>query len=216
MRLLALGIATLALTTSLASAQSDTAGSLAPGATRSESLISDTVSSISESESPISDSISAMEGAPQEMQQAQEDMSNADSAQVESIEGISVTETEKEITIDLSSDILFDFNKWSIRSDASRALAAAEKILRKHPKAHINLEGHTDSVGSDRYNKDLSMKRALSVREWFIENGDIPARRFKPIGLGETRPVAPNAHPDGSDNPEGRQKNRRVTIVVQK
>ena len=93
---------------------------------------------------------------------------------------------------------------------------AVEKILSQHPKAGVTLEGHTDSVGSDQYNKDLSMKRALSVREWFIENSDVPARRFKPVGLGESRPVAANMNRDGSDNPDGRQKNRRVTIVVQK
>jgi outer membrane protein OmpA-like peptidoglycan-associated protein len=216
MRLSALSLVILALTTSLASAESDAPVTLPQNAARSELAISESVLSISEETSVISESIAALEGASQDLQQARNDVTANDASQLESIEGISVTETEKEITIDLSSDILFDFNKWSIRADASKALTAVEKVLSKHPKADINLEGHTDSVGSDRYNKELSMKRALSVREWFIENGDIPARRFKPIGLGETRPAAPNAHPDGSDNPEGRQKNRRVTIVVQK
>jgi outer membrane protein OmpA-like peptidoglycan-associated protein len=209
MRLFALRISAFFLGISLAAAEGEGPGLLPATATRSESTISDSVSSISES-------VTNLQDATQAIEQSNQALSDDDSSQGEPIEGILITETEKEVTIDLSSDILFDFNKWSIRPDASKALTAVETILSKHPKADINLEGHTDSVGSDQYNKDLSMKRALSVREWFIENSDIPARRFKPIGLGEARPVAPNAHPDGSDNPEGRQKNRRVTIVVQK
>jgi len=192
-----------------APAKSETPGALSPNAAASLEALAESVSEISESISTIADSAENMERSDNEV-------TGASASQHEAIEGLVVTETEKEITIDLSSDILFDFNKSSIRSDASRALTAAEKILSKHPNTAINLEGHTDSVGSDQYNKDLSMKRALSVREWFIENSDIPARRFKLFGLGESRPVSPNANPDGSDNPDGRQKNRRVTIVVKK
>lgn len=192
-----------------APAKSETPGALSPNAAASLEAIAESVSEISESISTIADSAENMERSDNEV-------TGASASQDEAIEGLVVKETEKEITIDLSSDILFDFNKSSIRSDASRALTAAEKILSKHPNTAINLEGHTDSVGSDQYNRDLSMKRALSVREWFIENSDIPARRFKLFGLGESRPVSPNANPDGSDNPDGRQKNRRVTIVVKK
>ena len=216
MRLLALGVITVVLGVSLASAQSDAPGPLPPNASRSEAGISQSTASLVASVSVISDSVSDLAGAGVGMNKDDSDLALANNSQDEAIEGIFVKETEKEITIDLSSDILFDFNKWSIRADASRALMAVEKILSQHAKAGVTLEGHTDSVGSDQYNKDLSMKRALSVREWFIENSDVPARRFKPVGLGESRPVAANMNRDGSDNPDGRQKNRRVTIVVQK
>jgi len=209
MRSRALLIAILTCLVVPAPAKSETPGALSPNAAASLEAIAESVSEISESISTIADSAENMERSDNEV-------TGASASQDEAIEGLVVTETEKEITIDLSSDILFDFNKSSIRSDASRALTAAERILSKYPNTAINLEGHTDSVGSDQYNRDLSMKRALSVREWFIENSDIPARRFKFFGLGESRPVSPNANPDGSDNPDGRQKNRRVTIVVKK
>lgn len=209
MRSRALLIAILTCLVVPAPAKSETPGALSPNAAASAEAIAESVSEISESVSTIVDSADNIE-------QSDSGVTEASASQDEAIEGLVVTESEKEITIDLSSDILFDFNKSSIRSDASRALAAAEKILSKHPNTAINLEGHTDSVGSDQYNRDLSMKRASSVREWFIENSDIPARRFKLFGLGESRPVSPNANPDGSDNPDGRQKNRRVTIVVKK
>ena len=77
------------------------------------------------------------------------------------------------------------------------------------------IEGHTDSKGSSEANLALSKKRAESVRNWLVNEKGISAT-ITTEGLGETRPVAPNRNPDGTDNPEGRQKNRRVTITVEK
>ena len=74
------------------------------------------------------------------------------------------------------------------------------------------IEGHTDSKGTDEYNQKLSEARAATVRDWLADKGFVPAAT--PIqGYGEKRPVAPNATPDGKDDPVGRQKNRRVEVV---
>lgn len=78
----------------------------------------------------------------------------------------------------------------------------------------IVIRGHTDSRGSDEQNLRVSKKRADLVADYIIDHG-IDKSRISVIGLGERRPVAPNANLDGSDNPEGRAKNRRVTVEVQ-
>jgi outer membrane protein OmpA-like peptidoglycan-associated protein len=75
------------------------------------------------------------------------------------------------------------------------------------------IEGHTDGKGGDGYNQVLSERRAMSVRTSLTARG-LPAERLNIRGYGKTRPVAENERSDGSDNPEGRQKNRRVEVVV--
>ncbi|MBW1660432.1 MAG: OmpA family protein, partial [Deltaproteobacteria bacterium] len=75
-------------------------------------------------------------------------------------------------------------------------------------------EGHTDSKGSEEYNLALSQRRADSVKVWLIEEGGLKGITIITKGYGESKPVAPNTKPDGSDNPEGRAKNRRVEIYV--
>ncbi len=77
------------------------------------------------------------------------------------------------------------------------------------------MSAHTDSKGSDEYNYTLSDNRARSVREYILSKG-IAAKRIISQGYGETKPVADNANPDGSDNPEGRQLNRRVEFKILK
>jgi len=76
------------------------------------------------------------------------------------------------------------------------------------------VEGHTDAKGTDVYNLGLSNRRARSVRDWFVKQGAVTPRDITTVGLGEGDPVAPNERPDGSDDPEGRQRNRRVEILV--
>ena len=124
-------------------------------------------------------------------------------------------ENDLEIRIQLPADVLFDFDKASIRRDAEEALAKVLVILRAHSKAAIEIEGHTDGKGRPAYNQKLSEGRALSVKAWLVKNG-IAARQIRTKGYGMTKPVAPNTRPDGRDDPGGRQKNRRVEIVVHK
>jgi outer membrane protein OmpA-like peptidoglycan-associated protein len=77
----------------------------------------------------------------------------------------------------------------------------------------ISIEGHTDSRGDDAYNQRLSLARAEAVKAYLVEKG-VAAGRLRTVGLGETRPVAPNANADGSDNEAGRQQNRRVEVIL--
>jgi outer membrane protein OmpA-like peptidoglycan-associated protein len=120
----------------------------------------------------------------------------------------------REIHIELSADVLFDFDKADIRPDAAAALAKAAVVIRAHPGARVRVEGHTDGKGTHAYNLKLSERRAQSVATWLKQREGLGATAFQAQGFGETRPVAPNAKPDGSDDPAGRQQNRRVEIVV--
>jgi outer membrane protein OmpA-like peptidoglycan-associated protein len=89
------------------------------------------------------------------------------------------------------------------------------ELVRDKAAGGVRIEGHTDSVGNDAYNQKLSERRAASVRQWFVRNG-LGGVKFSSQGFGETKPVASNTRPDGSDDPEGRRKNRRVEIVIGK
>ena len=81
---------------------------------------------------------------------------------------------------------------------------------------NVRIEGHTDSIGTDDYNQALSERRAASVRDWLSEHGGLTDAAFTTAGFGSSNPVAPNTNEDGSDNPFGRQQNRRVDIVASK
>lgn len=113
------------------------------------------------------------------------------------------------------ADILFDFDKANIRPDAQVALEQISKsISQRFANPSMQINGHTDAIGSDTYNLGLSQRRAEAVRQWLITNKNMKPNLMTVKGLGETQPVAPNTNPNGSDNPQGRQKNRRVEIVV--
>lgn len=113
----------------------------------------------------------------------------------------------------VGSDALFEFDKATLTSDAEETLQALVPLLAKAGKHPAAIEGHTDSKGSDAYNQTLSEKRALAVKDWLVKRGAVAAAT-PTQGWGERRPVAPNAKPDGSDDPQGRQKNRRVEVVL--
>ena len=133
------------------------------------------------------------------------------SAQGSSLSGM---ETGFNIQINLSSDVLFDFDKAELKPEADADLQKAADIIRQKGQGVILITGHTDSKGSDAYNQRLSLARAQAVKNWFEAKG--LQQNYQLEGLGATRPIAPNTHPDGSDNPEGRAQNRRVEIIVNK
>ncbi len=116
------------------------------------------------------------------------------------------------IVVDLPSDVLFDFDKSDIRADARPVLARLSEALKAMTDAPVTIVGHTDSKGGDAYNQRLSERRSASVKRWLAESG--VKARMKTLGKGESAPVAPNANADGSDNPAGRQKNRRVEFII--
>jgi outer membrane protein OmpA-like peptidoglycan-associated protein len=128
------------------------------------------------------------------------------------VQALQVRETATETRIELPADILFDFDKADIRPAAEAALRQAAEVIRKGARGTVRVEGHTDAKGSPAYNKKLSERRAASVQKWLTEREGLRAR-FAIAGFGAERPVAPNAKPNGADDPEGRQKNRRVEIV---
>ena len=122
--------------------------------------------------------------------------------------------TDREIRIELAADVLFDFDKSDLRAEAVPSLEKVAEVLRSHAGAPVTIEGHTDSKGSDAYNQPLSEKRAQAVREWLVKNGLASAAKITTKGWGKSKPIAPNTRSDGSDDPEGRKKNRRVEITV--
>jgi outer membrane protein OmpA-like peptidoglycan-associated protein len=120
-----------------------------------------------------------------------------------------------ELRFELTADLLFDFDKADLRPEAEGVLRdVVAQIKAKAKRPAVRVEGHTDAKGTDAYNQDLSQRRSASVRGWLVQQGKLAAKSVAAVGLGEKQPVAPNEKPDGSDDPEGRQKNRRVEIVV--
>jgi outer membrane protein OmpA-like peptidoglycan-associated protein len=129
------------------------------------------------------------------------------------IAGSYVTVTGQETRIALPADILFDFNKSDLRPSAADALKRVAAVLRERAKGTVRIEGHTDVMGEPAYNQKLSERRAESVRKWLIEREGLGNVRFTIQGFGASRPKVPNTKPDGSDDPDGRQLNRRVELV---
>lgn len=117
---------------------------------------------------------------------------------------------EKSIVLE---NIYYDFAKWDIRPSAAVELDKLVDILIDNPEISIELSSHTDSVDTDAYNQRLSQRRAESAVNYIIQAGISPTRIIAK-GYGESQPIARNTNPDGTDNPEGRQKNRRTEFKV--
>src|SRR5262245_32403315 len=115
-------------------------------------------------------------------------------------------ETERGLVINIS-DVLFDSGQYTLRPIAREKLARVSGIVLGHPGLRLQAEGHTDSVGADDFNQLLSEKRALSVRDFLVEQG-LPITSLGAHGFGKTMPAASN------DTANGRQRNRRVELVV--
>ena len=126
------------------------------------------------------------------------------------------TETAQSLEVTLPADILFDFDKAEIRPSAQPALKEVADLIREKAHGAVAIQGYTDALGADAYNQKLSERRAASVKTWLSTKEGLPATRFKVAGYGPRNPVAPNKKADGSDDPEGRQLNRRVTLIIQK
>lgn len=105
------------------------------------------------------------------------------------------------------SDVLFKTGSFELLGGARERLAKVSGIVLAYPGLHLDVEGHTDSVGGDEYNLTLSQKRAQAVRDYLVQQG-IPDSTIAARGLGKAGPVASN------DTPEGRQQNRRVELVL--
>jgi outer membrane protein OmpA-like peptidoglycan-associated protein len=115
-------------------------------------------------------------------------------------------ETARGLIINMS-DVLFDSGKYSLKPGAREKLAKVSGIILAHPGLNLQIEGHTDSVGSDDYNQHLSEQRADSVRDYLVAQG-LSGETISAVGLGKVDPVATNS------TAVGRQQNRRVELVV--
>ncbi|MEZ5351853.1 MAG: OmpA family protein [Bryobacteraceae bacterium] len=157
----------------------------------------------------------------QEAEQARADAAKADRARSEAeaerarmrdqlreqLNAVLVTkETARGLIVNMS-DVLFETGKYALRPAAREKLARISGIIAAHPELKLEVEGHTDSVGSESFNQTLSERRAGTVRDYFIANG-VSQTAVTAQGFGESRPVADNR------NAAGRQQNRRVEIVV--
>jgi len=128
----------------------------------------------------------------------------------QAMQALGARESALEVTVSLPTDVLFDFDKAEIRPDAAAALARLATVIRAYPAGRAEIQGHTDAKGNAAYNQLLSERRAEAVKRWLVEREKVAADHLATRGFGKSRPVAEN------DTEAGRQKNRRVEVVVQK
>jgi OmpA-OmpF porin, OOP family len=111
------------------------------------------------------------------------------------------------------NNILYDYNMATLRPESKEELNKLYAIFEQFPNLKVEIRSHTDSVGSHEYNMDLSHRRSQSVVDYLIEIG-FKKYHIRAKGFGKTMPLVPNSNPNGSDNPENRQVNRRTEFVI--
>jgi outer membrane protein OmpA-like peptidoglycan-associated protein len=119
---------------------------------------------------------------------------------------LQTTETARGLIVNMS-DVLFDFNKYTLKPEAREKLAKVSGILLAYPNLKLQVEGYTDNIGTDEYNQKLSEERADSVRDYLVSQS-VADSNVTAAGYGKSDPVA-----DNSTN-AGRAQNRRVELVV--
>jgi outer membrane protein OmpA-like peptidoglycan-associated protein len=127
--------------------------------------------------------------------------------ELEQIPNMEVARQEDSLLVTMSEAVLFDINSAALKPQAQSVLAQTADVMVRYPDSDLLVKGHTDSTGSERYNQELSERRAKSVQNFLIAKG-VAAQRITAIGFGMTMPVASN------DTPDGREKNRRVEIEI--
>lgn len=122
--------------------------------------------------------------------------------------------TDDGTKLTLPEDILFDFDSAELRSEADEAIEQLVQVIETtDDDDDVSIVGHSDSKGNDSYNQELSEDRADSILDALADE-DIAEDRLNADGKGSEEPVAANTNSDGSDNPEGRQENRRVEVTI--
>ncbi|HTJ23536.1 MAG TPA: OmpA family protein [Gemmatimonadaceae bacterium] len=125
----------------------------------------------------------------------------------QTVAGAEVTRVGEGLVVTFASGLLFDFDSDRLRAESKTNLDNLAKSLSDFGDSKLLLVGHTDDVGTDSYNLDLSRRRAAAVADYLISRG-VPAARIATSGRGEAEPVAPN------DTDSDRQKNRRVEVAI--
>jgi outer membrane protein OmpA-like peptidoglycan-associated protein len=129
-------------------------------------------------------------------------------------QNLEARETDRGVVVNLP-DVLFEFGRANLTNDARSKISTISDVLNDQAKERrVSVEGHTDSIGSESMNQGLSERRAESVATALEETG-VSSRRVTTKGFGERYPVAPNSNSDGTDNPSGRAKNRRVEVIIE-
>ncbi len=116
-------------------------------------------------------------------------------------------------TVEVLDNVYFEYNKAVVLEESHASLDKLVKMLNDNPTVSVEISGHTDNIGNDKYNQNLSEARAKSVVDYLVSQG-IDKSRLMAKGYGRAVPVAPNTNPDGTDNPDGRAKNRRTEFKV--
>jgi outer membrane protein OmpA-like peptidoglycan-associated protein len=109
--------------------------------------------------------------------------------------------------------IYFELDRATIKPGSFPSLDAVAKAMSERPQVKVRIEGHTDSTGTEPHNRRLSQRRAEAVAIYLRQKGIAPDR-LEAVGRGSDRPIAPNRNADGSDNPQGRAKNRRTEFHI--
>jgi outer membrane protein OmpA-like peptidoglycan-associated protein len=130
-----------------------------------------------------------------------------------SLEELGAERTPDGLVVTLPETILFEFDSAELVGDADATIARVAEVLAYYDDVDVEVRGHTDSRGEDDYNQRLSEERAEAVRDTLVSAG-VSAARLTAVGFGASDPIAPNETSDGQDDPEGRERNRRVEIVL--
>ena len=147
-------------------------------------------------------------------QQRQELAKNRELLEELKKQNLEARETERGVVVNLP-DVLFEFGKANLTSGARDKTRDIAGVLTNQAQGRrVSIEGHTDSIGSDSANQALSERRADSVAV-ALENEGVGKERIATKGYGKRYPVAPNRNSDGTDNPSGRTKNRRVEVIIE-
>ncbi len=129
---------------------------------------------------------------------------------------VQTSESSKQVRVTLAADVLFKFDKATLSPRARSRIAQVATLVKRVTPSILHIDGYTDSKGSGAYNLGLSRRRATAVATVLRKQVGEAAPTFAISGHGESDPVAANTNKDGSDNPKGRARNRRVTITFPK
>ena len=145
--------------------------------------------------------------AEKEKQQAEYEKQELRARLLQQLNSILATRDSARGLVANMSDVLFRSGSFELLPGARERLAKVSGIVLAYPSLHVTVEGHTDSVGTDEYNQQLSERRAQAVRDYFVQQG-INSAAVEAHGYGKSEPIASN------DTPEGRQQNRRVELIL--
>lgn len=145
--------------------------------------------------------------AEKEKQQAEYEKQELRARLLQQLNSILATRDSARGLVANMSDVLFRSGSFELAPGARERLAKVSGIVLAYPSLHVTIEGHTDSIGTDEYNQQLSERRAEAVRDYFIQQG-INSANVEAHGYGKNEPIASN------DTPEGRQQNRRVELIL--